>query len=222
MIIDFHTHRLRESDAIIEVVSLHGDQADRPIRHFTRGYHPWWTNTLLTDDQLTILSSAFLADPLCLAIGECGLDKLQGVDLDLQEAIFVQQIQLANILDAPIIVHCVRSFDRILKLKKQYGKTPWVIHGFVRNKILANQALDAGLYLSIAPHDKVSIPFHETLISVPLDKIFLETDSDDTFDITARYRIFAGLRSITMSTLEDQLFQNFKTFFASKWQHHNG
>lgn len=67
--------------------------------------------------------------------------------------IFIQQIQIANQSKSPIVIHCVRAFDRMLRLRKRYGETPWVVHGFVRNKTLAGQVLDSGMYISVAPHE---------------------------------------------------------------------
>jgi TatD DNase family protein len=222
MIIDFHTHRIRQSPTIIEVVSLHHDQADRPFRYHTRGFHPWWTDQNLTQEQLELLEKSFTQNDDCLGIGECGLDNLKGSNIELQEEIFVQQLLLANKLNAPIIVHCVRAFDRLLRLRKKYGQTQWVVHGFVRNKILAYQALDAGLYLSLAPHRTMALPFIETLQAIPLDRLFIETDSDPSLDIIERYRIFAELKSLSLHDLESQILTNFNLFFSTKWKHQNG
>jgi TatD DNase family protein len=222
MIIDFHTHRKRENENIIEVISLHNDQADREYKYHTVGFHPWWTNDSLTVEQLQFITQKYQFDPDCLGIGECGLDNLKGLDIEKQEEIFYQQITLANQLEAPIIVHCVRAFDRVLRMKKKFGQTPWVVHGFVRNKVLAFQAIDAGLYLSMAPHDRTTVPFMETLKLAPLDRIFLETDSDDSINISERYRIFAALRNLTIEAIEEQLYHNFSKFFEIKWRHQNG
>jgi TatD DNase family protein len=222
MLIDFHTHRVRETEPTIEVISLHGDQQDRPFKYYTHGYHPWWTIDLLSSEHLNRLSDGFTNDDHCLGIGECGLDNLKGAHIELQEKIFIQQIELANALDAPIIVHCVRAYDRAIQLRKKYGQTPWVVHGFVRNKILAKQLLDAGFQLSLAPTDHVTENFIETCRYVPLNRLFLETDSESSIPIGKRYQIFADLRGFKMEDLKEQLYTNFKEFFKKKWKHPNG
>jgi TatD DNase family protein len=168
------------------------------------------------------MSEHYTKNPFCLGLGEFGLDNLKGAEIDVQVAIFIQQIQIANQLKSPVIVHCVRAFDRLLRLRKQYGETPWVVHGFVRNKTLAKQVLDSGMYISVAPHEKLSISFRETLQYLPLDRIFLETDSDFALNIRERYRIFAALREIDVQDFKEQMYQNFITFFCDKWKHHIG
>ncbi|MBL0099741.1 MAG: TatD family hydrolase [Saprospiraceae bacterium] len=168
--IDFHTHSLRQADTI-EVVSLHNDQ-QKVVKLYTIGFHPCWTTSLLTDLQLTYLAQKFTSDANCLGIGECGLDHLKGTTLDIQEEIFLRQILVANHLNAPVIIHCVRTFDRLLSMRKKYGHTPWAVHGFVRNKILAKQILDAGICISVAPHPKMNSTFEDTLSYLPIDKIF--------------------------------------------------
>ena len=215
-IIDFHTHSKRESDHIIEVISIHPGRKEPDTWH-TLGYHPWWTTQLLTDTQLELLAHQYQAHPKCLGIGECGLDKLKGVELPIQEAIFCQHIELANQLKAPLIVHCVRTYDRLLLLHKKKATTPWVIHGYLRNHTLAQTLLQAGFYLSVAPAAQITPVFKETLKHLPLHQFFLETDSDTSLNISQRYAIFAALREMEQQALQEQLFQNFKTFFAWKY-----
>jgi TatD DNase family protein len=219
--IDFHTHSRWNGDDIVEVVSIHGKQK-RDVIFYTIGYHPWWTIKLLTEKELDLMTDHYIKDPFCLGLGEFGLDNLKGADIDLQEEIFIQQIQIVNQLKTPVIIHCVRAFDRMLRLRKKYGETPWVVHGFVRNKTLAKQVLDSGMYISVAPHEKLSISFKDTLQFLPLDRIFLETDSDFTLNIRERYGIFAALREIEVPYLKDQMYQNFITFFSNKWKYHIG
>lgn len=219
--IDHHTHRKRCLDDSIEVISLHNDQV-RDADYFTMGFHPWWTENLLSVDELELLKHTYLNTNHCLAIGECGLDNLKGAELDLQEEIFKQQIMVANECNAPVVVHCVRAYDRIIRMRKKYGQTDWVIHGFVRNVVLANQLLDAGFYLSLAPHNEMKDSFIDTLKSAPLDRIFIETDSSTMHNISERYAIFAALRKLRLEDLQKILFTNFTKFYDRKWKYLNG
>jgi TatD DNase family protein len=215
-IIDFHTHSKREINNIVEVISVHPGLKETDTWH-TMGYHPWWTTQPLTDEALDVLYQQYKIQPNCLGIGECGLDKLKGVALNIQEVIFQQHIELANQLHAPLIVHCVRAYDRLLILHKKFAKTPWVIHGYMRNFTLAQTLLQAGIYLSVAPAAQLTSVFKETLHHLPLEKTFLETDSETSLNISQRYAIFAALRQIELPELQEQLFSNFKTFFAWKY-----
>jgi TatD DNase family protein len=216
MLIDFHTHSKREKNDIIEVVSIH-PQRKQPSDWYTIGFHPWWTDQLLTDKELDDLRTKLEQDVFCLGLGECGLDKLKGTDLKQQERIFTQQIELANEIHAPLIVHCVRVYDTVLKLHQRLAKTPWVVHGYLRHAILAKSIIDQGIYLSVAPSKKMAVSFEATLKYLPLDRFFIETDSDTSLNIKERYARFSDIRGIDINTLENQLFNNFKTFFQWKY-----
>ncbi|MFZ1748740.1 MAG: TatD family hydrolase [Saprospiraceae bacterium] len=219
--IDFHTHSRLYQDDVIEVVSLHRDQI-KDVKYYTVGHHPWWSEHRLSPGLLGSLADKYTNDSYCLGIGECGLDLLRGKDLDLQEEIFIQQVELANRLNAPVVVHCVRAYDRIIRLRQKYGHTPWVVHGYVRNKILGQQLVDNGFYLSMAPSIEIKQTFVDTLKFVPLDKMFLETDRDFSIGIMERYAFFAQLRGMDIIDLRCQMYQNFISFYKEKWKYHHG
>lgn len=205
--LDFHTHRNTFQEDVFEILSWHPDKP-KPQGFFTVGYHPWWTKAPLNENERKFLYEQYQTDPHCCAIGECGLDKLKGIDLDTQELIFLQHIEIANELHSPIIIHCVRQFDRLLRIRKLYGKTTWVIHGFVRNKLLAKQILDAGCRVSVAPTQIMNNTFREMLQFLPLDRMFIETDSDRSTNIQERYAIFAELNNLSLEKLKEQMIQN--------------
>jgi TatD DNase family protein len=215
MIIDFHTHRNRFPKGGMEILSVHPGR-HQPGTWYSIGYHPWWNTKKLDQVELEVLKNHLTEMPGCLAIGECGLDKLKGPALSVQLDIFHQHVDLANETGCPVIVHCVRLFHEVIQIKSQKGKTPWVVHGFIRNKTLAQQLVDKGFYLSMAPGGQMTPVFEETLRTVPLDRIFLETDSDLSMTIDERYLAFATLRQIPMEALQEQIFVNLMTFFAWK------
>ena len=219
--VDFHTHRRICTDNTIEVISSHPPRW-KPAQVYTIGYHPWWTEEPLLPMALAELSHHYKEVDTCLGLGELGFDQLKGPALSVQDAIFHQQISLANDLQAPVVIHCVRAFDRLLKARRQVGQTDWVVHGFMRNRILAKQLLDQGLFLSLAPYHRMHQSYADMLRFVPLDRIFLETDSDYRLGISERYHIFASLRNMDMLTLRTQLYLNFTLFYSTKWQHLTG
>ena len=219
--IDFHTHSEWNGPEILEVVSLDGSKL-KAAQFYTIGYHPWWLTDILNEDQLLLLKERYHKDNFCLGIGECGLDGLKEASVTIQETGFLQQIELANQLNAPVIIHCVRAFDRILQMKKNYGRTTWAIHGFVRNKILAKQVLDSGCYLSVAPSHQMTSTFSSTLEFIPLDRMFIETDSDFRADIKKRYELFSQLRKCSTYELQRVIFSNFAKFYSEKWKYQVG
>ena len=74
----------------------------------------------------------------------------------------------------------------------------------------------------MAPHLENNTTFNETLKFLPLERIFLETDSDFSLQIQSRYAIFAALRNVDVSVLKTIIFNNFAKFYQGKWKHHDG
>ena len=216
MYIDFHTHKPIYSNdkEVIEIISAH-KSVKYENEFYTIGHHPWWIEKALTEAENNNLTQN-LQKKLCLGIGECGLDKLKGASKEIQEEVFYQQIQVANKNNVPIIIHCVRQYDQILRFKKQYGKTPWVIHGFRRNQQLAKSLLDQGIQMSVSPFENMNQSFKEMLEYIPLNGFFIETDSDYSLTIKERYAIMASLKKADEVRLQDLMVQNFTTFF--KWR----
>lgn len=215
--IDFHCHSMYDQSAdCIEIISCHpGRNTSEGLS--THGYHPWWTHNVLNEDQLNLLRALYQNSQNCLALGECGLDKMLGPEFDIQVKNFESQVHLANQINAPVIIHCVRKFDTLLSIYKNMAKTSWVIHGFKRNVTLLKTLLDCNISISVAPYQNMNISFEEALHYVPTDKVFIETDSDRRLSIKERYKIFSTLRKIPEDSLKLQMNENCKTLFNKKW-----
>ena len=151
---DFHTHNQQAAPGTA-IVNLPLDivqqpETFRPVAGglYSAGIHPWWTEE---DDveALFVGLTQLLEHPQVVALGECGLDRLRGGSVELQETVFCQQVTLSETLQKPLIIHCVRAFDILLQLKKRLRPTQqWTIHGFRGRPALAQQLLDAGFDLS--------------------------------------------------------------------------
>lgn len=128
------------------VLSISPGDAMAPEGYYSIGIHPW--DTPATADALRQLEEAVKTDPRVVAIGEAGLDKLRGAPLDEQERVFEAQIELAERLGLPLIIHCVRALDRLLRLRKRHPSGQWILHGFRGGEATARQLLDAGIDLS--------------------------------------------------------------------------
>lgn len=215
--IDFHTHKTvhtGESD-VWEIVSMH-QEIKREAAWVTLGYHPWWQHEVLGQEALEALGTTLQQDPRCLALGECGLDGLKGADKAIQEQNFEAQLSIAKALRLPVIIHCVRQFDRLLQIRKHWRDTRWVIHGYRRNTILTRQLLDEGIGVSVSPFPGMNPSFQDMLNYLPMDGFYLETDSDHRIDIRGRYALMAELRKIDIFALRRQMYQNCCDLFPWK------
>ncbi len=136
-------------------------------------------------------------DPIVAAIGECGLDYFRTPDSDKnrQKDIFLRQLELAEELFKPLMIHCrPKTGDdayldllEILKFKNLNISTGnGTAHFFAGSKEIAEQFLDLGFYISFAGPITFAKEYEEVIAQVPLDKILIETDAP--FAAPAPYR----------------------------------
>lgn len=185
LIRDIHTHHVHAVPGSVRNLSL--SEAEQVLQTdadglFSVGIHPWDAHKPVNWALLERLA----VDPRVFAIGECGLDKGAQAPLPLQTDVFLRQIDLARRLDKPVIVHCVRCFNELMALKRQFPDSPaagnpkgnlgfcFVVHGFRGKPQLAEQLLKQGFYLSFG--EKFNA---ESLQKTPIGRRFRETDESD-------------------------------------------
>lgn len=171
MLNDIHTHRPDAPHAVLSIdldtiaTFLDHHQEARPI---SVGIHPWESSK--EHDLTTLTEIARLKD--VLAIGETGLDKLKGADLQRQIELFKAQIEISEAVGKPMVIHCVKAWSQLLQIRQEMKpQQKWAIHGFRGNEVLAQQLLDKGLYLSLGEHFNAA-----TAAMIPDDRLMCETD----------------------------------------------
>lgn len=205
--VDAHTHRIPQDPEQNALVNLNWSflPESRPAGvWFSLGIHPADADSI----SLEQLKNAVRRTP-CAAIGECGLDPLVQVCMDKQRTVFRQQIELAQELALPMVIHCVRLHYEIIHFRKQYWKhpeIPWLIHGFRGKPETAMALRKAGCLLSLSPVWLMHLQhFPEKLADTDF---LLETD-ESKFPLRDIYRKTAGLRHETPAELSAGLHRNF-------------
>lgn len=215
MLYNIHTHRPTLHPETLEIESVYFGQANPPQgRLRSVGLHPWYlegTDPLAAENWLREAA----ARPETRAIGEAGLDKLTPTPWNLQMTAFRSCFEVSEAFQKPLILHCVRAFDDILALKKQWKPVQaWIFHGFEKNPETARRLLDAGCFLSFGAalfRQKSHTP--EALRQMPADRFFLETDDSDT-TIEAVYERAGAIRGMPPAALQIQVQQNFESVFG--------
>ncbi len=178
-------------------------------QHVSAGLHPWYIDEITLSEKLNTLEK-LIQDPRVLFIGECGLDKVSTTDFELQIRAFKSQIDLANQLNKPLMIHCVRAHKEVIRLlTASKNTTPVVFHGFNKNRQIADMILQHGHYLSFGADlfkDQVASMF----ATLPLDRIFLESDDNKT-EMAILYKHAATLLNISQDQLEAQITLNLRT-----------
>ena len=117
----------------------------------------------------------------CVAIGEIGLDYYWNKEnKEYQKRAFIEQINLANEVDLPIVIHSRDAISDTLEiLKNNKVNRKGVFHCCMLNRELVKEALKLGFYISFAGPVtfKNSKNAQEIIKMVPNEIFFIETDS---------------------------------------------
>ncbi len=146
----------------------------------TVGMHPHDAKDVGADDLETLRRLA--AKPKVVAIGETGLDYYYNHSPhDVQRRVFTQFIRMALETDLPIVVHERDAAAEAAELLRSEGagRLRGVIHCFTGDYEAARHYLDLGFYLSFTGivTFKNAGALREVARQVPLERIFVETDS---------------------------------------------
>jgi TatD DNase family protein len=212
--INIHTHHTKPVEGIISIGNLYKDfEAIEPDSFYSVGLHPWYISADAWKVEFAVVTEKSHLKNV-LAIGEAGLDKVCTTDLALQQTVFAQHIQLANEVQKPLIVHCVRAHAEVIALLKQVEvKVPVIFHGFNKSKELAQQLISLGYYLSFGKGLEKQV-VQEVLAALPIENIFLETDNS-TASIAEIYTYAARAFQNEVESLSLQLQKNAVTVFGT-------
>ena len=141
------------------------------------GFHP--LNLEDVPENPTEILRELLKNPKTVAVGEIGLDYYyEKASRDAQLRLFEQQLQVANELSLPVIVHDREAHEDTLRLLKQY-KPRGVVHCFSGSVEMAKEVLKLGMYIGLggAVTFKNAVKPVEVAKIVPQDRLLVETDA---------------------------------------------
>lgn len=208
---DFHHHHPENAFGIYNL--KFGECV--PENSFSAGIHPDSISSNLEEHFLWL--NEISKNKNCVAIGECGLDGLIDVDEKLQEDVFERQIFLANEIQKPIIIHCIRRFSRLISFRKK-AKVPMIVHGFNKRKTIGDDLLKHDFYLSFGKSVLHNVNLQDFVKDFPIEKMFLETDSAD-FEIEDLYRKVAELKNLNMEEFTNRINENLKIITSMNFNH---
>lgn len=157
--------------------------------YFSVGLHPWWVEQFLDEyedlskalEYLEVAIKRSSESPLCVAIGECGLDKLIDTSLDLQQRFLALHCRLARSLNKPLIIHSLKTHDLVLRALKTHNIRRGVVHAFSGSVQQAQAFCSLGLSLGVG--GTITYPratkTREAIKHMPLNSLVLETDAPD-------------------------------------------
>ena len=198
------------------------------------GVHPSDVESLDIEEVISQLKELYKTSNKIKAIGEIGLDKYWVKDEEIitkQKEFFIRQIELANELKLPIIIHDREAHEDTLKILKEhpplYGG---VMHCFSGSVEYLKEILSLGLYIGLdgpVTYKNAIIP-KEVAKVVPLDRLLVETDSPYLTPVPYRGKInyphyvknvieeICRIRSINSREIENVTCENGKKLFGIK------
>lgn len=213
MLINLHTHHF-DSSADIQIYSLaYPFETEGKTTLLSAGIHPWYIKKYLIDQQLDELSN-LLKEKKVVAIGECGLDRFIDIDFNVQEEVFIRQLELSEQYQLPLIIHNVKAGSDFLRiLKKHKPEMPWIFHGYRGSEEEARKLLEYKVFFSFGTDlFKDDRKMEELVRITSLDRIFFETDSSGMM-VESIYELYAQMKSIEMDELKKQIQKNFNKIF---------
>lgn len=143
------------------------------------GIHPMHAGTV--NDRILDRLLELSADGA--AIGETGLDPFYPVPPELQERAFREQLRIAVSRGLPVLVHCRRAFQRLVKIlrEERADRVGGVMHAFSGSVEMAREFIRLGFGISVSGTVTWNNAVKPLSIAreIPLEHLVLETDAPD-------------------------------------------
>jgi len=163
-----------------------------------------------------------------VALGEIGLDyHWDDVPRDIQAIYFEKQIQLAQKLGVPVIIHDREAHGDCLEMIKKFPDVKGIFHSFSGSAEMAVELVKLGWYISFSgtvTYKNAKQP-KEACRAVPSDRILIETDAPYLPPVphrgelnNSRYMYFTALgvaseRGVSIEEIEKITNENAKRVF---------
>jgi TatD DNase family protein len=206
----------------------------------TVGLHPVRAGGQRDDDGTTpeVFDRSFYeslgADPKVVAIGECGLDYYR-VEKDTktkQEEAFIAQIELANDLQKPLMLHIrdvkgsMGAYEDSLAILKAHAKVLGNVHFFAGTYEIAKEFWDMGYTTSFTGVITFANQYDEIVRNAPLEMLHAETDApyvaptpyrgtrNEPLHVREVYKRIALLRGEDDESVRQRLLENAERMFG--------
>jgi TatD DNase family protein len=163
------------------------ESSERALAHARRfpdrvraavGVHPH--EAAVTDEAAWRRIESLAADPLCVAIGEVGLDAYRVLSPPAaQEAALERCLDLARRVGKPVLLHVRDAYGRALQIIDAAGPVRGVVHAFWGDRATAEAFLARGFRIGVggAATFRREANLRATLATLPPGSILLETDA---------------------------------------------
>lgn len=211
---DIHSHKaFGETESVLRIHSLTPSEfrESKTSEFISIGLHPWHLEKF--DEQLDQLKQILNSTTSILAIGECGLDRIKSkYSLETQTNVFLEQIELGEAFNLPLILHSVKTNSDLLHImKEKKPHSPWIIHGYRGNATECAKLLRAGFYLSFGEHfnpESLTLAYKNS-------RLLTETDTGEV-SIETIYKNISRSLNIDLQELEQSVDKTARNIFGAR------
>ncbi len=195
----------------------------------TIGMHPHDAKDL--HDETIHIFHELAAHPKVVALGEMGLDYYRNFSpRPIQKTAFERQLDLAEELDLPIVIHNREAYHDILPiLQARRGRVRGVMHCFSGDVEIMHQSLALGFHIGIGGPVtyRKSDALQEVAQKTPADALLVETDCpwlapqfrrgkrNEPAYVRATAEKIAELRGISLEEIGEITTRNFEGLFIA-------
>jgi len=167
--------------------------------------------------------------PKVVGIGETGLDFYYNkAPRDAQEQSFRRHIRAAQTTHLPLVIHSRDAEDDTIRVLKDEGQVTAVLHCFSSGRILAEEGVKLGLYVSLSGilTFKKSQELRDIVRDVPLNRLLVETDSPylapepyrgkpcEPAYVVKTAQMLADIKGVSFDEISRQTTENFFHLFS--------
>lgn len=190
------------------------------------GFHPH--DAKHCDDAAFDEIARLARDERVVAIGEIGLDyHYDHSPRDVQRVVFERHIDLAKVLDKPIIVHNRESIEDMVAILSRSGARG-ILHSYTESLEVARSLVELGYYISFSGivTFRSAESLREVARALPHDRVLIETDTPYLAPVPFRGRdnepayvvkiaeLLANLWDLPLDDVAAQTTSNFERAFS--------
>lgn len=192
------------------------------------GFHP---NDLYSFEEADYERlETLLKENRLIALGEIGLDyHWDDVAKEDQKTGFIRQIKLAQKYDKPILIHMREATKDTIDILKEFAPVKGIMHCYSGSYETAEILMKLGFYIAFGGPltFKNSRGAPEVAARIPLDRLFVETDSpyltphpyrgkqNEPKYAAVTFEKLCEIKEVDLEEAAEQMQKNYKALFAS-------
>lgn len=223
MLIDAHAHWDRPRPDVLTMfcgtepesaLRVLGEKSDSVI--VCCGLHPWHAEKFSVRDMLPYIEQ-------CPVLGEIGLDSVwTDADMDVQRKAFHEQLELAQRLNKPVVLHTKGMEAEIARAIAPYSVRK-LVHWYSCEEYL-DLYLEQDCYFTVGPDFAVNPAVQQVIRRAPLNRLLTETDGMEAVEwalgravlpeeiLSAGLKAIADVKGISEEEAEETVYANLMRF----------